>query len=250
MEKILISFAVYDQMIDKVEKFHINTADFTSTDIERMIKSDFRSYVSLLLYIMEKGADPEISKQINQAFYRRLLFVEYKKEERPYQFSELAYKKIYDTTQKLPETKDILIPTNDELEKDYITDIEYYLGLFLWVLKKANLNDKQKTQLRSFVLQYVERIEKRELLMEFDEFERLSEKMGNLSYKRGKWLPTREEIRDYIIPNMNICYDFIIWIIESGRPPETEEEKEIIRELNHLLEVSIKFADEDNKEGW
>lgn len=54
--------------------------------------------------------------------------------------------------------------------------------------------------------------------------------------QRDDWLPTEKEIYELLIPNISVTYDFILWILNTGKEPETVREKYICSLLDEIVE--------------
>lgn len=79
--------------------------------------------------------------------------------------------------------------------------------------------------------------------MSFDKFNELCEDVTKYDFKPNGWYPKMEEIEKNIEPNVLENLSFIVWILENNELPKTEEEKEIVKKLNKLIENNIEFKD-------
>lgn len=79
--------------------------------------------------------------------------------------------------------------------------------------------------------------------MSFDDYDILTERLSNNTFKCGDWWPTVEEIKQYIEPQLTKNIEFLIWIAETADSPQTEEEKESKKYINNLLIKTLKLTD-------
>ncbi len=77
----------------------------------------------------------------------------------------------------------------------------------------------------------------------FDDYDELVARVSSMPFKRGEWWPTDYQIEHYIRPNFDLCYEFIVWMLETGPAPETEEQAESKKKLNDLLIEKIEFVE-------
>lgn len=76
--------------------------------------------------------------------------------------------------------------------------------------------------------------------------EELELEMKTFSRRRGRWWPTPDEVNAFMRPNVEKCYDFLVWILAQEPGPFTEEERESERALRKLFddEIAIKGGSE------
>lgn len=79
--------------------------------------------------------------------------------------------------------------------------------------------------------------------MSFDEYDTLIDRLNDNSFKCEDWWPTVEEIKEKIEPDLQKNLEFLIWIMETAQPPETEEQKASKKYINDLLIKHIKLTD-------
>lgn len=79
--------------------------------------------------------------------------------------------------------------------------------------------------------------------MSFDDYDLLTERLNDNTFKCGDWWPTVEEIQTYIEPHLNKNLEFLIWITETAEAPKTDAEKESKKYINNLLIKILKLTE-------
>lgn len=83
--------------------------------------------------------------------------------------------------------------------------------------------------------------------MTFDDYDKLCDRIRENPYQCVDWWPTPEELKERIGDDINPNIEFLIWILETNLPPETEEEKESKKYINKLLINNLKLYDPNDK---
>ena len=75
-------------------------------------------------------------------------------------------------------------------------------------------------------------------------FDELLDSLETMEYRCGNWLPTIDEIKTEIEPNIENkdVLQFALWILETGITPKTPEGKEARRYLMSLVNEHIKIS--------
>lgn len=245
MEKIYISYETYDSVLENLILFGFEPKMevFSEYDVQKMLHGDLKGYLSILIWVLETSKDPDIRRQINKALYENLIFIEKKKEPESF-ISTDRYRRIYEAAVRIPVVCMIRIPDDEELEKRFHMDFPFYFGMFVWILKNEQLEEAERRRLREFVLKHMVISDTEQVLVSYEEYMEFCEKLETFPYRCGNYLPTREEIQKYILPNMDHCYDFIMWILETGDMNENVCDQEIRRELNLALKEKVQFTGE------
>lgn len=79
--------------------------------------------------------------------------------------------------------------------------------------------------------------------MAFTEYDELVERLQENKYPCDDWWPRPEELKEKMEGEINTNIPFLVWIIETNNPPETEKEKESCRYINKLLRDNLKLYD-------
>lgn len=79
--------------------------------------------------------------------------------------------------------------------------------------------------------------------MSFDDYDVLTERLNDNTFKCGDWWPTIEEIKTYIEPHLSKNLEFLIWITETADTPQTDEERASKKYINNLLIKNLKLTD-------
>ena len=67
--------------------------------------------------------------------------------------------------------------------------------------------------------------------------------MPGIKLERENWWPSVAEIDAIIVPNFTKCYDFVLWLLETGRAPYTDDDKAAVKRLHQVMKehMSIKY---------
>jgi len=82
--------------------------------------------------------------------------------------------------------------------------------------------------------------------MTLKEYDQLCDRIKSNEYQCKSWWPSIKDIEKYIVENPEKYIEFMIWILETASPPETEEEKESKGYLNRILTNTIHFKEDDS----
>ena len=77
----------------------------------------------------------------------------------------------------------------------------------------------------------------------FEKYDKLCDRFHDMTFKCGDWWPSIECIKKNTLPQLDQNLEFLIWITETAREPQTEAEKESRRYINSLLNETLRFAD-------
>lgn len=110
-------------------------------------------------------------------------------------------------------------------------------------------NDVDVKKLESSIIKKENPIDDFEnIMMTFDEYDQLVERLESISYNPEGYFPTIEEIKKYLEPNFLENYKYMIWLTECNLKPETDEEKASYNYLNKILNKHIKLIDYEDEE--
>ena len=110
-------------------------------------------------------------------------------------------------------------------------------------------NDVDVKKLESSIIKKENPIDDfKNIMMTFDEYDQLVERLESISYNPEGYFPTIEEIKKYLEPNFLENYKYMIWLTECNLKPETDEEKASYTYLNKILNKHIKLIDYEDEE--
>lgn len=220
-------------------------------DIQKMFSVDPRYFLSLAIWI--QSVQPTEHKdiwQMRQELVSSLLdkFVWISEEptasyERiPVTIPYLDYQKVRIIAKQLSFLGKGWMPFSLE----QMPDPRFSFGFDLSVLIKNS--GAEGTEPLSEFRDYVEKTfacgeDPRDMVVNYDDYEQLINSVESLPYKRDRWWPTPDEIETIIKPNFSMCYEFVVWILETGPEPKNKTEREAVLLLNQMLKDTIKFCD-------
>ena len=83
----------------------------------------------------------------------------------------------------------------------------------------------------------------RKLKVPYDNLERIINEAEQGFIPQRGWMPTLWEASEILAPNIHLCYDFVIWLIETSKELETKEEKYVLDYLNMIVNDAIEYYD-------
>lgn len=83
--------------------------------------------------------------------------------------------------------------------------------------------------------------------MTYDNYDAMCNRLESNVFQCIDWWPSPEEIKEKIGKEINQHIDFLIWILETNLPPETEEDKGSQKYINKLLRDNLKLYDPKDK---
>jgi len=75
--------------------------------------------------------------------------------------------------------------------------------------------------------------------MTFEDYDKLCEKVKRNPYQCLDWWPSPEELKEKMGGDFNQSLEFLTWILETNRPPQTEEEKASQRYINKIMRENL-----------
>lgn len=217
-------------------------------DVDSMLSIGLEHFIGLFVWILETDPKPETVEEKQQyAYMNRVLkanvdFVERKENQEGKGKEKLnydTYRNIYKVIQKID-----FMPEKWEVKRKEISEVidpgmDYCLALILLIIKTAPSGDMVSKLLNQKLKKKYDLV--KEGKVSFEEYERLYDGMQHVCLERDGWWPSEDEVRDIIIPNANLCLDFITWILDTGPSPRTKEEKRIRKLLVKVLEDHVDF---------
>lgn len=222
-------------------------------DIKNMESLGMIYFLLLSVLVLEReytSLTEDEKKQIqflNRVILKNIVFVEKKTGKKEKQkISYTTYENLVKFARNCGWVKKGWLPS-EAFIKEYISpNIQYCFGFVILLLVKNEESTENGSYrlLRTLIHQNyeLERDDKR-IQITCAEYEEFCKKMSQFRIKRERWLPTKYEIEKIIVPNIEICFDFVIWILETGPAPYTEEEKEIFYLLNRVLQENMRFVE-------
>lgn len=239
----------YRSAAQALDHFHAPLyKQLSAGEMEGIVSSGFcQHFLTLFLWVQRKASEKGKTKSVLENMDEMLEFTEGNPPLRQ-SVSYPDFVHIYHLAEKLNVIKKGWLPSKEEINEFFRPTIAHGLGFCLVLLSKnRKLSDMEEYQmLHRVVSDYytVEEPEKKYQIA-FDKFEKLSQEMEGYRFQKGNWWPTKEEVEYYIRPNFEICFDFIIWILESNNPPSTSEEREVYHILNQMVEQNTLFLEGD-----
>lgn len=82
----------------------------------------------------------------------------------------------------------------------------------------------------------------------FEEYDRFEELFQSMEYQAGEYVPSDEDMEEYILPDLPKYVTFLLWIDLTG----TEVEKNLLmrKRIHSILSKTIELVDELPEELW
>lgn len=157
------------------------------------------------------------------------------------------YKEIVDIVGQIDFLNVSNIPSETELLDWCSPKSPFYFGfLLLFLYKNASKHCSLRYKcLRNMLDDQYELIMSDKMFqMSEEKYEALIQSVSNCPFKREKWWPSNSEIENIILPNLKNCYDFIIWILNTGEKPSTLKEKESAKKLRAIIRENTELSEE------
>lgn len=263
MQKITISYDEYDDLCEIAQKIVCKLSRLPTTEeIDMMTSCHIGHFLLLLTWLVENEngiPDTQENKQLREyvndkiedAMCNYMFFTKQteKLTDGCVYLDINEYTQIYNIIKKIEFIHTEEIPASKEIQEFFLPSIKFSFGFLLFFLYKGK-TVKSSTRyvfLKQFMGDHYELLQNRKLVnMTLPEYDNLCASMSNCLIKRENWWPSVEEIEDIIIPNLRLCYEFILWIIYTGPAPETAEEKEVVKILRSLIRNNTNITEEVN----
>ena len=157
------------------------------------------------------------------------------------------YKEIVDIVGQIDFLNVSNIPSETELLDWCSPKSPFYFGfLLLFLYKNASKHCSLRYKCLRNMLddQYELTMSDKMFQMSEEKYEALIQSVSNCPFKREKWWPSNSEIENVILPNLKNCYDFILWILNTGEKPSALKEKESAKKLRAIIRENTELSEE------
>ena len=234
-------FGLCDAMDELWEGSSSKTPGNTALGLMREISIKFILPVACLVTNNDYSSDN--AKAVDRIIKNNVVFVE--KEVVPELPVSIPYSQYEKMTKLLKKSKwmgEVNTPSMEQIEtciKPYLPYMAFILIFFIERGKDNPDTEEYKMILslykENFKIEKDSRIEVRK-----EEFDSLRSSIKNCTFQRGRWFPTKKDIEEVLAPNIDKTYDFILWILETGEEPQTNEEKEAEAMLRALIHDHVR----------
>lgn len=86
--------------------------------------------------------------------------------------------------------------------------------------------------------------------MSFDKYDRVIDKLSRMDYQcrdEGTYYPTIRDLTEKLRVKTKIDIEFLEWLLLTNDPPETDEEKESVKFIRHILYNNLMLVDEPSR---
>lgn len=73
------------------------------------------------------------------------------------------------------------------------------------------------------------------------DFDALMDKLEKIEMENDGYIPSEEDVFDYIEKNPERYYLYLLWYSEHKPKPQTEEEKKILKKITKITNQTIKI---------
>lgn len=77
--------------------------------------------------------------------------------------------------------------------------------------------------------------------MKEEEFDDLMDKLNQVEMEKDDYIPSEEDIFDYIEKHPERYYMYLLWYSEHKPVPRTEEEKKLLKKVTKVINQAIKI---------
>ena len=260
MQKITVSYQEYDQLCQKVSELKCRLSRLpTKKEIEEISSYMTGYFFSILTWLVEnENGIPEteegdalreyVNDRIDEGIEHYMSFQnDIENPIEKWKINLNDYLKAYEIAEKLDflEIKDF--PNVKQANECIKPLVKYHFGFILVLLlrHKDIENSVEYQNLKQLLEDNFDLVsDKKRIKMSMEEYEQLCQSVENCYVKRKRWWPTEEEINDIIIPNLELCYDFVVWILETGPDPVKPKEKKSMKILQEIIRENTDFSEE------
>ena len=259
MQKITVSYQEYDLLCRKVPEITCSLSRLpTKEEINKISSYKTGYFFSLLAWLVESEdgipgtEDGDILREyvndrIDDGIENYMLFQKDPEDQSErWKISSNDYEQVYETVEKIDFLEAETFPNVKQVNECFQPLVKFHFGFILFMLMK--FKNKKKSPEYHYMKQLLEDnfelvSNEKKFKMTPEEYDKLCQSVEGCCVKRGKWWPTEEEINKIIIPNLGMCYDFIIWILETGPEPSNPKEEKSMKILQGIIRENTDFSE-------
>ena len=223
----------------------------TESEIKEMESVGIPLFLALIAGALEPDgklseSEKKRTAMLNKAVIRSMKFTE----ETPAGISEKvrvpykAFDRVSDFVSKLAETHPSHLPTAEQVERIIRPNARYSLALILYLTVGKPEKNQTVVALRIAAAEAFEFSgEDAAVRLTRDEYEKMWKLATGLKLERDRWWPSEAEIETIVIPNFKKCWDFIIWLLETGNEPDNEADERAVETLRKILDERLRISD-------
>lgn len=251
MSSSTITYDEFDELCEASKRIPVRWLPELD-EIREMSKIGIEYFLTAIAWVLdEDDLDEDERKRasaLNKAVINGISFEEEKSEENegkvgiPFGKYERIVR-LATSTKANPETWK---PTVEEVEKNLAPFARYALGSIVLQLHRGKMKaDGEATNAMREVARGAFEIEvpKGAVRITKDEYEELLEKVRGLKTERDRWYPTLAELETIASPNFEKCYDFMMWLLETGPEPHSGEDRASVETMRDMLAERLMISD-------
>ena len=102
----------------------------------------------------------------------------------------------------------------------------YFIGMFYWILACSKRNDKLFRRIRNLLNEEKSNI----IRVPAKELEKISNTINNVDLN-DNWFPSVEDINTYILPNISICLDFMLFYLKKPEEAWQKKSRDLMKKI-------------------
>ena len=260
---ITITYQEYDQLCQTMPKLDMKLKRLPNEkEILMMSGENTIFFLSLFVWLLEKdNCIPETEKgeqfrmMLNDYLDEGMKYFHFQKEK--IECSEKVfidyddYERVYMLADKIKFLDAVALPSLEDVETVFYPASKFSFGLILILLVK----NKDRSSTKSY--QALRNVIHNAFLLKEDkkcveisrlQYDSIIRIVNNLKFPRKNWWPSMDEVKNIIAPNFEICFSFVMWLLENGTP-ETLEQKKVKLALEALKNKNTRVFT-DNHIDW
>lgn len=260
MQKIEISYEEYDKLCKISSTIECKLLRLpTREEIDLLTSSQIGYFLSVLTWLIESGSgipDTPDAREIREYTIDRLDdgMAEYMYLSKQ---SEMTSGKMkidisdYRQILNIAKTVDFIdtgeLLADEQINTQFLPMAKYCFGFLMIFLVKnrpkrglSRYKHLRKVMDDHYVLQDNHKL----FNMTEKQYSDLCEAILKCPVRRDGWWPTMQETVGIIIPNIENCYDFILWILKTGPKPENPEENKVYKLLRAVIRENTNITEE------
>lgn len=245
-----ITYDCFDSLCEDVKEIAPSWIP-TESEIKEMEDAGIPLFLALIAGALEpEGNLSEDERKrtatLNKAVIKSMTFTEDEPEktEEKVRVPFKTYDRVFDFVSKLAQVKPPRLPTAEQIDGIIRPNARYSLALILYLAEGKSDKNPTVAVLKNIVSENFEFIGKDAAVrLTRDEYEKMWKLVTGLNLERDRWWPSEAEIEVLVEPNFGKCWDFVIWLLETGKEPDNEEDEKAVAKLRKILDERLRIND-------
>lgn len=257
MQKVTVSYGEYGRLCEAMSRLSLKASRLPTDEEIGILTSEMAGYfLGLTVWLVEKdgcmprrkglpGTIEKLNDRLDEAMAD---FMESKDGAETAGWENIEYtdyEKLYGEVEKIGFISEGVFPSKKEILELFRPNMKFCLGFVMLLLfKNPDMKGKEEYGLlrKSAADYFILRKGEKEVCMNRAEYYDLVDTFGSIRIDREGWWPTMEDVNNKIRPNFALCFDFVLWLLNSEEKPKKDEEKEACRALKEMVRENTEIS--------